>query len=87
MKERKSYIGTLNGVNGVWCDKKPKGLKLKETIIFYTADEGMVFTKDDELFNSVVIKEGVDIKDYAEIKDPRKEEQEEVIEEQEEVEE
>lgn len=87
MKERKSYVGTLNGVNGVWCDKKPKGLKLKETIIFYTADEGMVFTKDGELFNSVVIKEGVNIKDYVEIKDPRKEEQEEVIEEQEEVEE
>ena len=74
MIERHSYQGTLNDVNGIWCDKKPKGLKNVKDITFYTADEGMVFTKDGELFDSVVITEGVDIKDYIEIKDPRIEE-------------
>lgn len=77
MKERHSYIGTLNGINGVWCDKKPEGLDLKETVTFYTPDEGMVFTKDGELFDSVVIKDDIKIEDYVEIKDVRKQIEEE----------
>lgn len=76
MKERHSYIGTLNGINGVWCDKKPEGLEIKETITFYTPDEGMVFTKDGELFDSVVIKDDIKIEDYVEIKDPRQQPEE-----------
>ena len=71
MKERKSYIGTLNGINGVWCDQKPEGLDVKEIVTFYTPDEGKVFTKDGELIDSVVIKDGNKIEDYIEIIDPR----------------
>ncbi len=70
VKERKSYIGTLNGVNGILCDKKPKGLKVKEEITFYTPEEGKTFLKDGEYFSSVVIKEGVDIADYEEVDEP-----------------
>ena len=76
MLKRQSYIGTLNGINGVWCDKKPKGLKDVTEITFYSADEGKVFTKDGELFDSVVIKDGVKIEDYIEIIDPRQKEEE-----------
>lgn len=72
MKERKLYIGTLNGVNGSWCDAKPQGLELKETITFYTADEGRVFAdKDGNLVDSVVVKDGTHIDDYVEIIDIR----------------
>ena len=71
MKERKSYIGTLNGVNGIWCDQLPEGLEIKQEITFYTPDEGKVLTKDGELFDSVVIKDDVKIEDYTEIVDPR----------------
>lgn len=72
MIERHSYQGTLNGVNGIWCDKKPKGLKNVVDITFYTADEGKVFAdKEGNLVESVVIRDGVDIADYVEIKDPR----------------
>ena len=72
MKEHKSYAGILKGISGVWCDHKPKGLKVVKENIFYTADEGMVFTKDGELFESVFIRdESVKIEDYIEIKDPR----------------
>lgn len=74
MKKRKSYIGTLKDVNGIWCDKKPKGLEVKEEIVFYTADEGKIFTKDGKLFDSVVIKDGVNIEDYIEIEQPKEEE-------------
>lgn len=70
MKERKSYIGTLNGVNGVWCDRCPEGVEVTQEITFYTPDEGKVFTKDGELFENVVIKDDVKIEDYAEIVRP-----------------
>lgn len=80
MKERHSYIGTLNGINGVWCDTKPEGLEIKETVTFYTPDEGMVFTKDGELFDSVVINDDIKIEDYVEIKDPRQQPEEPSVE-------
>ena len=71
MKERHSYQGKLNGISGIWCDHKPEGIEITKEITFYTPDEGMIFTKDGELYDSVVIQEGVDIKNYIEIKDPR----------------
>lgn len=72
MKEHKAYLGKLNGVSGVWCDKKPKDLEVVKENTFYTPDEGMVFTKDGELFDSVFIRdESVKIEDYIEIKDVR----------------
>lgn len=77
MKKRQSYIGTLNGVNGIWCDQKPEGIELKETITFYSADEGKVFAdKEGNLLDTVVIKDGVNIEDFVEIVDPRKQEEE-----------
>ena len=74
MKERKSYIGKLNGISGVWCDQKPEGLEIEKEITFYSPDEGKVFTKDGEIFTSVVIKDGVKIEDYVEINEPKQEE-------------
>lgn len=75
MIERKSYIGTLKGVKGVWCDKKPRGLEVEKTNTFYVADEGKVFVdKEGNMLDSVVIQDGVDIKDYTEIKQPKVEE-------------
>lgn len=76
MKERKSYVGSLHGVNGIWCDECPNDVEVNTIITFFTPDEGKVFTKDGELFDSVTIMEGVDINDYVEIVDPRQEEQE-----------
>ena len=72
MKEHKSYLGKLDGISGVWCDKKPKGLKVAQENVFYTPDEGKVFTKDGELFDSVFVRdESVKIEEFLEIKDPR----------------
>lgn len=72
MKERYSYSGTLNGIKGVWCDRQPEGLEIEETVTFYTPDEGKVFVdKEGNLIDSVVIRDGIKIEDYVEIKDPR----------------
>lgn len=70
MKKRHSYIGVLNGISGIFCDQKPKGLKLKKTIDFYDADEGKIFKKGNEYFTSVVIKDDVNIEDYEEVEKP-----------------
>lgn len=76
MKERTTYIGTLKGVKGIWCDKKPKGLEVDKTITWYSADDGKVFVdKDGNFYDSIVIQDGVDINDYMEIKDPRNQEE------------
>lgn len=74
MKERKSYSGILNGVKGVWCDKKPKGLKEAQTNIFYMPDENKVFKKGDEYFDCVVLTETVDINSFEEVDRPKEEE-------------
>lgn len=71
MKTRHSYIGKLNGVSGVWCDVKPEGLELEREVEWYQPDDGKVFTKDGELFDSVVLQDGETIDMYVEIVDPR----------------
>ena len=75
MKERYSYIGKLNGVFGIWCDQCPEDVEVEKTVTFYGPDEGKVFTKDGELFDSVVVDENSKIEDYVEIIDPRKTEE------------
>lgn len=71
MKERKTYIGKVNGVAGIFCDIKPENIELEKEITFYSPDEGMIFTKDGELYDSVVINDDVKIEDYEEVKDTR----------------
>ena len=73
MIERKSYVGKLNGVSGVWCDRKPEGLEVENEITFYSPDEGKVFVdKEGNMHHSVVIKDDVDIEDFIEIVEPVK---------------
>lgn len=74
MKERKTYIGKVNGVAGIFCDIKPENIELEKEITFYSPDEGKVFVdKEGNMVDSVVITDGVDIKDYVEIKQPKEE--------------
>lgn len=71
MRTSKSYIGELDGVKGIWCGKKPKGIKLEKEVEVYYADEGKVFSKGDEIFDSVILKDGEKIEDYQEIDSPK----------------
>ena len=76
MIERKSWAGTLNGVAGIWCDNKPEGLEVTKENTFYTPDEGKTFVdKEGNMTDTVVITDGVDIKDYVEIVKPKEEEE------------
>lgn len=73
MIERKSYIGkTSDGVSAIWTDIHPEDATIEKTITFFNPDEGKVFVdKDGNMLDSVVIADGVDIKDFVEIIDPR----------------
>ena len=66
-----TYIGTLNGIHGIWCGFLPEGVIIEKEINVYYPDEGKVFAKDGELFDSVVLQEGESIEEYTEIVDPR----------------
>lgn len=71
MIERKSYTGILNGIHGIWCDRKPEGIENVVENTWYQPDEGKVFTKDGEIFDFVVLKDDEKITNYVEIIDPR----------------
>lgn len=74
MIERHTYKGTVDGVFGIFVDKKPENIELQEEVVWYSPDEGKVFVdKEGNLLDSVVITEGVDIKDFVEIVKPKEE--------------
>ena len=66
-----TYVGMLNGVHGIWCGFLPEDVIVEKEIPVYYPDEDKVFTKDGELFDSVVLQEGESIEKYLEIIDPR----------------
>lgn len=74
MKQHIAYTGKLDGISYTYCDSIPEGFEIIKEEIFYTPDEDMVFIKDGEFYDIVLIKDGVDITDYTEVKDPRTQE-------------
>ena len=67
MSTKTTYKGYKNGVYGIYCGFKPKGLKDAEEILVYYPDEGKVFKKGEEEFSAVVLQENEKIEDYEEI--------------------
>lgn len=67
MQIKTTYKGIKNGVYGIYCGFKPKGLKVQEEVPVYYADEGKVFVKDGEEYDCVVLQEGESIDDYNEV--------------------
>lgn len=78
MKERKTYIGKVNGVAGIFCDIKPENIELEKEITFYSPDEGKVFVdKEGNMLDSIILNEGETIDAYHEIVKPKTEEEQE----------
>lgn len=76
MIERHTYKGTVDGVFGIFVDKKPENIELQEEVVWYSADEGKVFVdKEGNMLDSVILKEGETIDEYTEIKKPKQEEE------------
>ena len=70
MEIKTTYKGYIDGVYGIYCGFKPKGLKNYEEVPVYYPDEGKVFVKDDEEYSAVVLQEDETIEDYEEIDIP-----------------
>ena len=78
MQTRHTYKGTVDGVFGIFVDKKPENIELQEEVIWYSPDEGKVFVdKEGNMLDSVILKEGETIDAYHEIVKPKTEEEQE----------
>lgn len=77
MNKTTTYVGILNGVNGLWCGFKPEGLEVTEEREVLHADEGKILInkKTYQKDYSVVLSEEVLEEDYDEINDNTVEEQ------------
>jgi len=66
-----TYIGTLNGVHGIWCGFKPDGAIItKEIPILYPEVEKKLRKKgDEELLDFVILNEDNKEEDYEEVED------------------
>ena len=68
MEIKKTYVGTLGGIKGLWCGFKPEGVVVSEEREVLYPKEGYKLEKDSELFDCVWLKDG-DIKEnYKEVK-------------------
>lgn len=67
MRISKTYVGTLNGVSGLWCGFKPEGAEIKEVREILLPDEGQELEKDGVRMSSVWLKDGDTKFNYKEV--------------------
>jgi hypothetical protein len=63
-----TYIGTLNGVHGIWCGFKPEGVVVEEERTILYPEHGFILKKDDKTFSAVWLKDGDVKENYTEVK-------------------
>lgn len=66
---KKTYIGTLNGITGIWCGFKPENAKIDDIkYILYPEDGYLLQHKETHLiYGSVSLEDGRKRGDYNEI--------------------
>ena len=62
MHTKITYVGTLNGVHGIWCGFKPEGVIVEEERTILYPEQGYVLKKDENTFSAVWLKDG-DVKE------------------------
>lgn len=65
-----TYVGTLNGVAGIWCGFKPEGAIITEERVVLYPEMGYELERisDGERFSAVWLKEGDSQENYKEVK-------------------
>lgn len=63
-----TYLGTVNGITGIWCGFKPDNIIIKEERNILYPENGYELVKNDEHYNSVWLKNGDVPENYTEIK-------------------
>lgn len=61
-----TYVGTLNGVKGMWCGFLPEGVEVAEERVVLYPEEGKELVKGDERFGAVWLKDGDVAENYTE---------------------
>lgn len=67
MRISKTYVGTLNGVSGMWCGFKPDDAEITEVREILLPDEGQELEKDGVRMSSVWLKDGDKKSNYKEV--------------------
>lgn len=70
MEIKITYVGTLNGVNGIWCGFKPKGIIIieKRNVLYADDDKCLVRISDGENVGQSVWLYNGDVKEnYKEV--------------------
>ena len=63
-----TYIGTLNGIHGIWCGFKPEGAIITEEREVLYPEEGYLLERDGRNFSCVWLKNGDVKENYIEVK-------------------
>ena len=72
MQIKITYVGTLNGINGIWCGFKPEGAIITEErpVLYAEAGYTLIRKSDEEkIGNSVWLRDGDTQDNYYEIED------------------
>lgn len=71
MQIRITYVGTLNGIKGMWCGFKPEGAIIEEERPVLYADKGYILERisDSERMYAVWLKDGDVQENYIETED------------------
>lgn len=67
MKISKTYVGTLNGVSGMWCGFKPDDAEITEVREILLPDDGQELEKDGVRMSSAWLKDGDTRFNYKEV--------------------
>ena len=64
-----TYIGTLNGISGIWCDSKPEGVIVTDEKQVLHPEKGYKLRKKDtlKLYNYFVLDNGYTQNDFDEV--------------------
>ena len=67
MEIKTTYIGTLNGIHGIWCGFCPEGVEVSEEREVLIPAAGYELERDGEKFASVWLKDGDKKENYTEV--------------------
>lgn len=67
MRTIKTYVGTLNGVSGMWCGFKPDDAEITEVRDILLPDDGQELEKDGVRMSSAWLKDGDTRFNYKEV--------------------
>lgn len=76
MEIRITYVGTLNGIRGMWCGFKPEGAIITEerTVLYPSEGKALKNTISGEIDSSVWLKSESLQTDWVEVDEPKPEE-------------